>query len=96
VISVPDTQRLKFRWRGGVTQAAPDLAGCERRYPALTCNDLLGDAVGLRQQTEAAQEQDDQDDHNTNEKERQLPRHVKKIEASPTLAFFPVYPQRHS
>jgi hypothetical protein len=62
----------------------------------LTCNDLLGDAVGLRQQTEAAQEQDDQDDHNTNEKERQLPRHVKKIEASPTLAFFPVYPQRHS
>jgi hypothetical protein len=32
---------------GGDTQAAPDKASCEKRYPALTCNDLFGDSSPL-------------------------------------------------
>jgi hypothetical protein len=35
-------ERLSSGGAGGDTQAAPDKASCERRYPALTCNELLG------------------------------------------------------
>jgi hypothetical protein len=55
----------------------------------------LGDAIRLKQ-TDAAHEEDEQHDYDANQKERQFKGHVKKIEASPALAFFPVYPQRHS
>jgi hypothetical protein len=34
-------ERLSSGGAGGGTQPAPDKASCERRYPALTCNDLF-------------------------------------------------------
>jgi hypothetical protein len=50
----------------------------------------------VSKQTEASHEQYKEHDHDTNEKERQFKGHVQKINASPALAFPPVYPQRHS
>jgi hypothetical protein len=36
-----DAKLLSSGGAGGDTQSAPDKASCERRYPALTCNDLF-------------------------------------------------------